>query len=304
MKKINAQGVSPILPTPFDDQGAVDVPSLRRLIDYQMTLGVSGVSILGFMGENDKLSDAERGLITRTVVEQAAGEIDVWVGVRALGTMGAVEAAKKVEENGANAVFVAPVNIQNDDALYHHYRSVGEAIDIPQMIHDYPPSFQVNLSAELIAQLGRDGICPYIKLEDAPIGPKLTKIRELSADSIGIFGGLGGIYFLEELERGALGIMTGFSFSDVLVRIFNQYRSGDHEAAAATFNQYAGLIRYEFQPGIGLALRKHVYHRRSIFSSPFVRQPIGLALNDYDRMEYERVITRAGLSITSTTTAE
>ncbi len=295
--EIRAEGVSPIIPTPFDDQGQVDVASLHRLVDYLKSIGVSGISILGFMGENDKLSNAERELVTRTTVEQAASEIDVWVGIRTLGTAAAVEDAVVAENHGANAVFVAPSIIQNDAAIYFHYKSVFDAVSIPVMIHDYPPAFQVNLSAELIAHLANDGICPYIKLEDTPIGPKMEKIQALSADSIGIFGGLGAFYFIEELERGSRGIMTGFAFPEVLVKIFEQFRRGDQESAATTFNQYAGLIRYEFQPGIGLALRKHAYHKRGIFSSPHIRHPRGPQLSTYDIMEYERVIARAGLNL-------
>ena len=165
------------------------------------------------------------------------------------------------------------------------------------MIHDYPTSFVVQLSPELIAKLGRDGICPYIKLEDLPSGPKLTKIRELSHDAIGIFGGLGGLYFMEELERGSLGIMTGFSFSEVLVRIFKLYVSGQHEAAARSFDHYASLLRYEFQPKIGLAYRKYVYQQRGVFASPFVRQPRGMSLDTTTAREFERIVARCGLSL-------
>ena len=294
---ISARGVNPILPTPFTETGALDVASLRRLIDYQKGLGVNGVAILGFMGENDKLSDAERRMVVQTVVEQAAGVLDVWVGVRALGTMGAVEQCQMAADLGANAVFVAPIPMQNDAALYDHFKTVAEASSLPVMIHDYPASFNVQLSAELIARLGRDGYCPYIKLEDPPVGPKLTKIRELSHDSVGIFGGLGGIYYLEEMERGALGIMTGFSFAEVLVQIFNEFSSGQHQAAAQTFDRYASLIRYEFQPKIGLAFRKHVYQRKGIFASNFVRPPKGLALDDYTAQEFERIVMRCGLRL-------
>ena len=296
-KTINAKGVSPILPTPFTETGALDVPSLRRLISYQKNRGVTGVSILGFMGEADKLSLADRETAISTVVDEAAGDIDVWVGVRTLGTMGSVEMVQHAEKLGADAVFVAPIPIQNDAALYRHFETVAGSAEIPVMIHDYPASHGVTLSAELIAKLGKDGITPYIKLEDPPIGPKMSKVLELSDNSIGIFGGLGGIYFLEELERGALGIMTGFSFSEVLVQIYNEYVSGEKEKSAETFAHYASLIRYEFQPKIGLALRKHFYHRRGVFSTTTVREPIGLPLDPYTAMEYERIVNRCGLSL-------
>lgn len=296
---MSEKGIYPILPTPFTDTGDLDIDSLRRLIDFQKEAGVSGVAILGFLGEAHKLADSERNTVVKTVLEQADGDLAVWVGVRALGTMGSIEQAQAAEALGATAVFVAPIPIQNDKALYVHYKGVQESISIPVIIHDFPASFGVEISAELIGQLGREGICPYIKLEEPPIGPKLTKIRELSNDTVGIFGGLGGVYFLEELERGANGIMTGFAFPEVLVRIYDLFTSGDHEAAARTFDHYASLLRYEFQPKIGLAYRKYIYHRRGIFSSTFVRPP-GMGLDDYTKAELERTVNRAGLSLDKT----
>ena len=294
------KGVYPILPTPFTESGELDIDSIRRLIDYQKTTGVAGVAVLGFMGEADKLSDAERRAVLETASQQAAGELEMWVGIRTLGTMGAVEAAQIAEANGATCVFVAPIPIQNDAELYRHFQTVKESVSIPVMIHDYPASFGVILSPELIARLGQDGICPYIKLEDLPVGPKLTKVRELSNDRVGVFGGLGGIYFMEELERGALGIASGLTFSEVLVHIYNLYSSGEPEKAAKSFQHYASLLRYEFQPKLGLAFRKHVYHKRGIFSTNVVRHPAGMALDAYTAMEYERVIERCGLSLEST----
>mgnify|MGYP001042395252 FL=1 len=289
-------GVNPIVPTPFTDAGEVDVASLRRLVDFQAAAGVHGIAILGFLGEAHKLSGAERRVVVETVVEQTAGRFPVWVGVRALGTAGAIEQAREAEELGASAVFVAPIAPQNDAALYAYYKAVAQSIGIPLILHDYPQSFGITLSPELIGRLAKDGYAPYIKLEESPPLPKVTRVLQESGGSIGVFGGLGGVYFLEELERGALGIMTGFAFPEVLVRIYDQFTAGDHVVAAATFDRYMPLIRYEFQPNIGLAFRKHVYWRQGVFQSPYIRPP-GAALDEYTKGELERLIARVGLSL-------
>ena len=289
-------GVNPILPTPFTDGGALDVASLERLIDFQLEAGVDGVAILGFLGEAHKLAEAERRTVVQTVVARAAGKIPVWVGVRALGTAGAVEQARAAQELGASAVFVAPIAPQSDAALYQHYRAVAQAIEVPVILHDYPASFGISLSPELVARLANDGFAPYIKLEDPPVLTKLSRIRELTEGRIGVFGGLGGEYFLEELQRGAVGIMTGFAFPEVLVRIYRQFRAGDVPGAARTFDHYMPLIRYEFQPKIGLAFRKHIYRRRGVFTSEFIRPP-GMALDDVSRDELESIVTRVGLRL-------
>ena len=251
---MDLHGVLPILPTPFTDDGAVDEVSLRRLIDFELEVGVHGVSILGFMGEAHRLSTAERGHIVSTVVDQAGGAFPTWVGVMAFGAAGAIEQAREAQELGAAGVFVAPIAVQNDRVIFDYYASVADALEIPVAIHDFPESFGTTLSPELIARMADeiDGI-RYIKLEDYPVLAKMSRVQELAPDSIGIFGGLGGVYFLEELQRGSRGIMTGFAFPEVLLAVYEAFRAGDPAQAAALFDHYVPLIRYEFQPKIRAA---------------------------------------------------
>lgn len=291
------QGVFPILPTPFTDHGAIDEVSLRRLIDFELEVGVHGLSILGFMGEAHKLSLAERRRVIAAVVDQAGGRIPTWVGVRAFGAAGAIEQAREAQDLGAQAVFVAPIGVQNDAVLFQFYQAVANAIDIPVVIHDFPESFITTLSPDLIARMAREieGV-DYIKLEEQPVLTKLSRIRDLAAGHIGIFGGLGGEYFLEELQRGSNGIMTGFAFPEVLVGVYEAFRRGNHAEAAALFDRYVPLIRYEFQPKIGLAFRKFVYQRRGIIDSTFVRPPGG-TLDERTRTELTALINRVGLSV-------
>jgi len=291
------QGVLPILPTPFTSEGAVDEYSMRKLIDFELQVGVHGVSILGFMGEAHKMAESERKLVVGAVVDQIGGAIPTWVGVRAFGSAGAIEQAREAQAQGADAVFVAPIGIQNDQALFNHYAAVADEVEIPVIIHDFPESFGTILSPELIARIANDipGV-QYIKLEELPVLDKLSRIRALANDDFGIFGGLGGEYFLEELQRGANGIMTGFAFPEVLVGIYNAFRDGDEERAAGIFDRYVPLIRYEFQPKIGLAYRKFVYHSRGIIADRFIRPP-GRLIDAYTERELAGIIRRVGLSL-------
>jgi 4-hydroxy-tetrahydrodipicolinate synthase len=113
-----------------------------------------------------------------------------------------------------------------------------------------------------------------------------------------IFGGLGGVYFLEELQRGAVGTMTGFAFPEILVRIYKQFASADHVGASATFDKYCPLIRYEFQPKIGLALRKYIYLKRGVIACDAIRSP-GMRMDPLTARELEATVERVGLSITA-----
>jgi 4-hydroxy-tetrahydrodipicolinate synthase len=293
----DAHGVFTICPTPFDDALQVDTDSIRSLVDFLLQTGVKGLAVLGFLGELHKLSNAERRLVLQTFVKHADGRVPVWVGVRGLGIAGAIEQAREAQDLGAAAVFAAPLDNANDALLFDYYKAVAEAVSIPVVIHDFPDSFGTEVRPEVVARLAREGGVHAIKMEEPPVGQKITRIRELSGDSaMKIFGGLGGVYFLEELQRGAAGTMTGFAFPEILVAIYERYAAGDEAGAAAVFDRYCPLIRYEFQPKIGLALRKYIYQRRGAIRSHALRAP-GMRIDSVTAAELEATVRRVGLTL-------
>jgi 4-hydroxy-tetrahydrodipicolinate synthase len=290
------RGVHPILPTPFTADGAVDADSMSRLVAYEVTAGVHGVAVLGFMGEAHKLSNAERRAVLRASVEGAAGRVPVWVGIRGLGTAGCIEQVQEAENDGASAVFVAPVPPQNEASLERHFREVAESTSLPLAIHDFPESFGLTIPVGVIARLAASGHVPYIKAEDPPVISKQRALLAATDGRIGIFGGLGGQWVFEELDAGAVGVMTGFAFSEVLIEVYDLMQAGDREAAGRVFDRMLPLARFEFQPGIGVALRKHVYHRRGIIATSVVRHPT-TPVDASVLADFEAVAARVGLSI-------
>lgn len=295
-KSITVHGVYTICPTPFKEDMSVDVDSICRLTDFLISTGVKGLAVLGFLGELHKLSDHERQLVAKAFVNHAAGRVPVWVGVRALGIAGALQQCQEAQAIGADAVFVAPLDGAGDALLYEYYQTLAGSVQIPVVIHDFPDSFSTEITPEVIAKLSQTGGVNMIKMEEPPIGQKISRIKALAGpDAVKIFGGLGGVYFLEELQRGAIGTMTGFAFPEVLVAIYEQFVAGDHKAAAALFDRYCPLIRYEFQPKIGLALRKYVYQKRGAIATRVLRSP-GMRIDDVTMNEIDALITRVGLS--------
>lgn len=291
-----AKGVYSICPTPFNSEGDLDLDSLRKLVDFQLEAGIHGLAILGVLGEGNKLSSFERRRVIETVVAHARGRVPIWVGVCALGTQGAIEQAQIAESLGADAVFVSPLANSSDAAILDHYSRLAMAVRIPVIIHDFPESFGAEIRAELVAQLGKETSVSMIKLEEPPVGPKISRIKELAGDSVKIFGGLGGIYFLEELQRGSVGTMTGFAFPEVLLRIYHLFADGKTDAAAQVFDHYCSLIRYEFQPRIGLALRKYTYMKRGVIATDTIRNP-GMRIDSITQQEFARLVARSGLSL-------
>jgi 4-hydroxy-tetrahydrodipicolinate synthase len=291
------KGVYTICPTPFDDALDVDTGSIATLVDFLLDTGVTGLAILGFLGELHKLSNAERRLVTQAFIKHAGGRAPVLVGVRAHGIAGAIEQSREAQDLGASAVFAAPLDGAGDDLLFDYYQALARAVDIPVIIHDFPDSFGTEVRPEVVARLAKEGGVRAIKMEEPPVGQKITRIRALAGDApVQIFGGLGGVYFLEELQRGAVGTMTGFAYPEILVEIYQRYTRGDEAGAAAVFDRYCPLIRYEFQPKIGLALRKHIYQRRGAIRCKALRSP-GMRMDPVTAAELEATVRRVGLSL-------
>ena len=287
-------GVPTILPTPLAAQWEVDLASLERLTEFLVGLEVDGVVVLGVMGEAPKLSEAEQEDVITTTVAAAAGRIPVFAGSGAGGTDLAIRKSARAVELGAAGLLVAPPPVQSDGVILEYYRRIGETVEAPIVLHDYPAVTGIRLDAGLVARLFEEvPAVKAIKLEEPPTGPKITALRSMGSD-IGIVGGLGGQYLLEELERGADGIMTGLSYPDILVDVYRRFKAGDIAGARSVFYGACPLLRFEFQPGVGLALRKEIYRRRGAMESAFVRHP-GAQLDDRLSAELDAVLDHLGL---------
>jgi 4-hydroxy-tetrahydrodipicolinate synthase len=269
------KGVYNITPTPFHPDGSLDVESLATLTDFTIKAGVDGMTILGVLGEAGKVSESERSQIIAAVLEAANGRIPICVGTSHTGTDQCIAYSKQAQAMGAKAVMVAPPKLSrsSDAALRRHYLAVAEAVDLPVVVQDHPTSTGVFMSVEFIAAIAEEAPhCRFLKLEDLPAPTKVSQVRAANPNVI-IFGGLGGMMFLEELRHGAHGTMTGFAFPDILVEIYQKFSSGDIDGATQVFYRYCPLIRFENQPLINLALRKHIYQLHGAISSARVRAP-------------------------------
>ena len=266
-------GVHTIMPTPFTPTGDLDLHSLDTLTRFLIDLGVDGLVVLGVMGEAPKLSTQEQQQVIRTTVEAAAGRVPVFAGSGAEGTRLAVEKSRAALEAGAAGLLVAPPGVQNDAVIFDYYRELNSAVDCPIILHDYPAATGIRMSVPLVVRMAEalDRV-QVIKLEEPPSGPKVSQLKA-QIPTLSVMGGLGGMYFLQELQRGADGIMTGFSYPEVLAGIYRAFVSGDHARAEQLFFQAAGLLMYEFQPGTGLAIRKEIYRLRGAILSAHVRHP-------------------------------
>ena len=290
------RGVWNIVPTPFLPDGAVDAASLPGLVAFVRDTGVDGMTILGVLGEAGRLGDAERTLVLETVLGAAAGSIPVCVGVSHASTDRAIAFAREAEAAGAHSVMLAPPPLARatDAALRRHYLAVADAIDLPIVVQDHPASSGVQMTSDFLLALAAESAqCRVIKLEEEPTPPKAGRLVAGSPDVI-VLGGLGGEMLLEELRRGSHGTMTGFGFPEVLVAIVRRWNAGDHAGAAAIFDRYATLVRFENQALLNLAIRKVVYQRRGAMAHATVRAP-GVGPDAGTLADLDDVLARTGL---------
>jgi 4-hydroxy-tetrahydrodipicolinate synthase len=292
------RGVYTIALTPFTDKGDLDDKSIGSLSEFYVDAGVHGITILGIMGEAHKLSDAERRAITERYVSAVGGRVPVVVGCSAVATKVVAERVQEAEKTGATAVMVAPPNNQRSlDLVFEHYRRVAEVVSVPVVVQDEPVNTGVVMPAPFIARLVNEiGGCRYVKLEEAPTTIKISSLLKGIETEVGVFGGLGGMYFYEELVRGASGIMTGFAYPHVLVETYRLFVDGERREAQEYFFRYMPLIRFEAQLGVGgVGIRKEILKLRGAITSSHVRFPAP-SLDEETLQELEDLVEVLGLA--------
>lgn len=293
----DTSGVFAIAPTPFHDDGAIDFDSLGRLVDFYESVGVSGLTVLGQLGEAPKLTHDEATQVVRYVL--ASTRLPVVVGVSAPGYAAMHALAAEVMSAGAAGVMVAPPNtLRTDDQILKYYRGAAIAIGetVPLVLQDYPLSFSVVIAPEVIGRIAREvPACVMLKHEDWPGLDKISALRQLESEGamprLSILCGNGGLFLDFETERGADGAMTGYCVPELLVDVVNYNAADRRDASHDIFDAHLPLLRYEQQPTIGLAVRKYVMKRRGLLSSDAQRAPRAV-LSERARTEVDYLLER------------
>ena len=294
----SASGVIVIAPTPFLPDGAIDTSSIDRMTDFFIASGVTGITVLGQLGEAPKLEHAESVDIVKRVI-QRVGSLPIIVGVSAPGFAAMRALTHDAMAAGAAGVMIAPPNtLRTDDQIATYYKQASEAIgsDVRFVIQDYPLTFSVQMTPAVIRRIVMENAaCVMLKHEDWPGLDKISMLRGYEADGsmrhISILCGNNALFLDFEMERGADGANTGYCFPDMLVDVVRLSREGKRDEAHDLFDAHLPLIRYEQQPGPGLAVRKYVMMKRGILSHDTLRKP-GAALSAVARAEVDYLLSR------------
>jgi 4-hydroxy-tetrahydrodipicolinate synthase len=296
---IDARGVYVIAPTPFHPDGRIDESSVDRMTDFFLEAGVTGMTVLGQLGEAPKMAHDESVSIVKRVIARTNGKLPIVVGVSAPGFAAMRALTQDVMAMGATGVMIAPPNtLRQDDAIVQYYKQASDAIgaDVPFVIQDYPLTFSVQMAPSVIRRIHTE--CPaswFLKHEDWPGLDKISQLRAWEKDGslrrLPILIGNNGLFLDFELERGADGANTGYCFPDMLVDVVRLSAAGKRDEAHDLFDAHLPLIRYEQQPGPGLAVRKYVMMRRGIIASDTLRKPGG-SLSPTARAEVDYLLSR------------
>jgi 4-hydroxy-tetrahydrodipicolinate synthase len=292
-----ASGVYVIAPTPFHPDGAIDMASIDRLAAFYEESGVAGTTVLGQLGEAPKLEHAEALQVATRFIQRS--KTPTIVGVSAPGFAAMRALAHDAMGAGAAGVMIAPPHwLRTDDQIVGYYAQAAAAIggDVPFVIQDYPLTFTVVMTPSVIRRIVNDNpSCVMLKHEDWPGLEKISTLREWEERGemrpIAILCGNGGLFLDFEVERGANGAMTGYCFPDMLVELVRLAAQGRRDQAHDLFDAHLPLLRYEQQPGVGLAVRKYVLMRRGLLASDAQRKPAS-AMSAKARKEVEYLLSR------------
>jgi 4-hydroxy-tetrahydrodipicolinate synthase len=279
--RFRLEGVFNVLPTAFHDDGRLDLPGISALVRANVDAGVTGLTTLGVMGEAAELSEGERAEVVAAVVA-AAGSLPVVVGVSGPSADVVSMRARDAAGVGVRALMVsASSSLGIAEAV-----AAAAAGGLPIVIQDYPAGSGVVLDREALAAVADAcDLVAGIKAEAPPTSGLIASFRR-SHPRLGVLGGLGGLFLIDELQAGATGVMTGFALPERLVWIVRMFPTNP-DAAERAWVGLLPLMRLEaFQP-FSLAARKEVWRLRGVIGSARCRRP-GATLDIQSRLDVAR----------------
>jgi 2-keto-3-deoxy-L-arabinonate dehydratase len=272
-------GVFPIAPTPFHDNGDIDIDGQRRVLDCMIDQGVDGICILANFSEQFLLTDAERATLTELCLSHVAGRVPVIVTVSHYSTRIAAERAKDAAARGAEMLMLMPpyhgaLLKADEKGITEHFAAVAEAGGIPIMVQDAPLS-GVTLSVPFLAKLARTvPLVRYFKIETPFAAAKLRALIAAGGEAIaGPFDGEESITLMADLDAGATGTMCSALLPDLIKLVVTDYLAGRRKEAAAQYQRILPLINYENRQ-CGLRAAKTAMLEGGVIKSDAVRHPL------------------------------
>lgn len=273
------RGILPVAPTPFHDDGAIDIEGMKRVLDCMIDQGVDAICILANYSEQFVLSDAERAILTKVSLEHVAGGVPVIVTVSHFSTQVVIDRAREAEAMGASMLMMMPPYhgvglVPGEAGMFEHFAAVSDAISIPIMVQDAPLS-GATLSVPFLVRMAKEiENVSYFKMETPFAADKLAALIEAGGEHIvGPFDGEEAATLLADLDAGCTGTMTSALQPELIRPIVVDYRAGNIDAALEQWRTCLPLINHENRQ-CGLRASKVVMKEGGVIGSDHVRHPL------------------------------
>jgi len=267
------EGVIPILPTPFTEDGEIDMSSFLGAVEVAVRYKANGVAMFGMASEYYKLSDAERFQCTAALIQQVAGRIPAIISIVAHSTEVAIKNAKFAEKEGADAIMVLPpfFLIPEADSVRRHVLEVASVVSLPVILQYAPAQTGYPIAADSFAQLLEDAPnIACIKVDQVPAGPMVGELQGLGVDSI---VGYMGIDLPHDYGCGAVGVMPTVSVVPAFVEIWKLLMGGDHRALVL-HETVLPLLKFMMRSiEFLIASEKQLLEDRGVIRSKYCRRP-------------------------------
>lgn len=288
-------GVLPVFQTPYYDDESIDFDTLGREIDWLYKHGVQGIT-MAMVSEVLRLSDSERREVAGQACRFSAGRGAVVISVGAECSKLAEDFARHAQSVGAAAVMAAPpiATRLGGDELLRYYRRIIEAVNLPVIVQDASgyvgAPMPITTQAALLDEYGPDRV--MFKPEAAPIGPKLTELREATGGRAKVFEGSGGIALVDSYRRSIVGAMPGAEIADSIVALWRALEAGDDRRIYQLSQPIGALVALQSGLDGFLAVEKHLLVQRGVFKTARVRGPVSFTLDPETLAEVDRLFAQ------------
>ncbi len=298
MARPKPRGIIPALSTVTTKKGDLDDEGLRSIVRHNLKWGVHAVAVSIVAGEFYKFSDEERKRCYEIVVDEANGKVPVWAGVSHLGTEPAVQLARHAKDIGADGIIAMPALVGREAglALFDHFSTILERVDIHLMIQDAEDFNGINITSNLYARLAKEhDNFVSVKVEGERTLEKIQEIKNFLGERLTIIGGMAARLLLEELRLGAHGNIPDACLTDLLVEAFESYTTGRFSRAKAIFSRYKPWVDFvTLHASSAFEVEKETLRLRGVVESSQTRSP-HIALSEEAKVELKNVLKRMGL---------
>jgi 4-hydroxy-tetrahydrodipicolinate synthase len=291
---LKLKGIFSIPASPFNDRGELDLHFLRRQVEFSITSGAAAIIGPVIASEVWYLSNDERKQFMDAITDQTARRIPVIAGVSSNTIEETIDLASHAAASGADAVIamLPKVEMTADwEQTHSFYARLADATGLEIVIQNggRGPEDRIPI-ANLMRLMEKIDQIRYIKDEGLPSNHRVTELVHAGGDRLhGVFGGMGGRYMIDEMRRGACGFAPISTFTDVLVKIWDNFHAGNETLAVDMHEKLATMLNIELQ--VGTAFAKELLRRRGLVGTG--RSRMGqVEVDEFDLAEMDLRLAR------------